>query len=294
MALSGLLSRELSGVVGDCGNGGAGVDSDRGLPSIEHCKRLLDECDVPANIREHSLKVSMLATNLVAHLKNSPACQGVDPSLVAAGGALHDIRKADSLRSGEDHAVTGGELLRKQGFTRVAQITEQHLYINDFDPNGPLLPEEVVCYVDKRVLHQEVVSLHTRKVNRMKQIWNENGCDIRKCLPHWQNVEVSFAQYEQIERKLQNCLSVKLDTLFPEEGAPVRIKWNYEGEDIYIAGDFTEWVPMRAPKREIVVRLLPGTYAYKFVVDYKWVYDVLAPQTKDSSGNVNNIIVVCK
>lgn len=42
---------------------------------------------------------------------------------------LHDITKTRSLITNEPHDVTGGELIRKLGYPKVAPAAEQHLEI---------------------------------------------------------------------------------------------------------------------------------------------------------------------
>jgi 1,4-alpha-glucan branching enzyme len=49
-------------------------------------------------------------------------------------------------------------------------------------------------------------------------------------------------------------------------------------EEVYLAGDFTDWQPMAMKKRKdglfaVDVRLAPGNHEYKFIVDDSWVVD---------------------
>jgi putative nucleotidyltransferase with HDIG domain len=87
---------------------------------------------------------------------------GLNRSLVQAAALLHDITKTRSFETGEDHAATGRELLTNRGFPKVARIVGQHVHLDDA-PRGERADEEqIVNYADKRVLHEEIVSLEKR------------------------------------------------------------------------------------------------------------------------------------
>lgn len=108
------------------------------------------------NIKDHSIMVADLAVIIGRELnKNS-----VDLNLIEAAALLHDITKTESIKTGENHSKSGGERLRSHGYHRIAEIVEQHVIPDKIE--GDISEEEVVCYADKRILHEKIVSLDKR------------------------------------------------------------------------------------------------------------------------------------
>jgi uncharacterized protein len=130
------------------------------IPSKEECYRLMYASGMLQNIVAHSLQVCRVATFFVDCLaERGMRC---DRELVQAAAILHDITKTRSLKTGENHAQTGAELISSLGYSDVAYIIRHHVVLDD-----EALPErpaevEIVNYADKRVLHDRVVSLRER------------------------------------------------------------------------------------------------------------------------------------
>ncbi len=134
---------------------------DHGIPGQEACRALLARYRVPEHIRRHSEQVARVAEALGGALVER-AGEGLDLGLLVAGALLHDIAKARCLGSRRDHAREGAELLRRAGYGRVAALVEEHVVLRTFRPEGPVTETEVLNYSDKRVRHDEVVSLDER------------------------------------------------------------------------------------------------------------------------------------
>ena len=73
------------------------------------------------------------------------------------------------------------------------------------------------------------------------------------------------------------------------------------GKDVYLAGTFNQWNPtgkkMTSKKGEGVyaatVKLAPGTYEYKFVIDGTWCADPeCADWVQNDHGTLNSVITV--
>ena len=73
------------------------------------------------------------------------------------------------------------------------------------------------------------------------------------------------------------------------------------GRAVFVAGTFNGWAPRERPMKETSapglysaqLRLAPGLYEYKFVVDGAWVPDVENPQrTPDRLGGWNSVLSV--
>ncbi len=74
-----------------------------------------------------------------------------------------------------------------------------------------------------------------------------------------------------------------------------------EAVEVYLCGDFNQWVPHRLPmirhgeNRLWEKRLLlpPGRYEYKFIVDGKWVHDPDARvNVPNICGSLNSVVEV--
>ncbi|KAH3759000.1 metal-dependent phosphohydrolase [Pelomyxa schiedti] len=163
----------------------------------EECRKLWVEYDMLPNIQDHSETVCRVATTIVSRLRD-PALRAKLGPTTEAGALLHDITKTRSLKTGEDHPLTAGTLLRSRGLEELAHIVEQHVDIFDFDPSGPLLPAEIVCYSDKRVTHDKVVTLEERRLDLVK----------RYCRHPSDHALMAkrFAVYEAIQAKITSLL----------------------------------------------------------------------------------------
>jgi len=77
----------------------------------------------------------------------------------------------------------------------------------------------------------------------------------------------------------------------------VSIRWRGEGDTVSVAGEFNKWDPQHLNKQGdgswvTKLRLSPGKYMYKFVVDGEWVINQDMPTTADGEGNRNNLLEV--
>ena len=75
------------------------------------------------------------------------------------------------------------------------------------------------------------------------------------------------------------------------------IKFSGDGEEVKLAGEFNNWTPENIDKQDEggwskTLRLAPGKYSYKFVVDGVWTVYSGSPTTTDEGGNVNNLLEV--
>ncbi|MCG6536967.1 MAG: HDIG domain-containing protein [Syntrophales bacterium LBB04] len=112
-------------------------------------------------IQGHSLQVCRVALclgeNLIPHFPK------LDMALIEAGALLHDIAKTECLKTKGNHVEIGAEMIRTLGFNSVARIVAQHVHFEKvFPQNGSIDEVVLVHYADKRVLHEEVVSLKER------------------------------------------------------------------------------------------------------------------------------------
>lgn len=138
------------------------------IPTIDQCLDLIDEYRMLKNIRAHSFKVARVAELLVDGLaqKQCPAKTLPDRDLVITGALLHDIAKTHCLKSGGQHAAEGAQICVLHGYPALAEIVSEHVILQQFEESryreGIFVPKEIVYYADKRVRHDQVVSLSER------------------------------------------------------------------------------------------------------------------------------------
>jgi len=128
--------------------------------SRAECLELLQRFDMPDHIRRHSLLVTEVALFLTRRL-NGNSCR-LDPELIEAAALLHDIGKFHSLQTGENHAVLGAKMLDGIVNPAIAGIVGDHISLDASQVAGPITESLLVNYSDKRVRHDQVVSVEER------------------------------------------------------------------------------------------------------------------------------------
>ena len=128
------------------------------IPSAEVCLELLKRFGTYPHIIAHIKQVTKIAVFLGRELEK----QGIrlNIPLIEAGALLHDIAKTYSIEHpGVDHAAKGAEWVRDLGYPEVAKIVAAHVELPEpIDLNEMA----IVNYADKRVKHDQVVSLEER------------------------------------------------------------------------------------------------------------------------------------
>lgn len=133
------------------------------IPTRNQCLELIHRYGMLPHIVRHSALVTRVAL-LIAEKLNQDAGLHLDLALVEAGALLHDITKTMSIDTRENHARTGGELLASLGYPAVAEVVRQHICLDPVEASAvPVITEAaLVNYADKRVKHEEVVSIEER------------------------------------------------------------------------------------------------------------------------------------
>ena len=130
------------------------------IPTKEECLKLMGEYGMLENIAAHSLEVARVALFISIELNKKG--QSIDLGLVEAASLLHDLTKTECLRTKGDHAQTGSQVLKGMGYKRVGEVVAQHIWLcKEGDPSS-VSEEEIVNYADKRVMHDQIVSLEKR------------------------------------------------------------------------------------------------------------------------------------
>ena len=131
------------------------------IPSSNRCLDLIRSMEMMEHIVTHSRRVCQVAVCIAEHLNH----QSRQPNLklVIAAALLHDITKTRSFKTGENHANTGARLMESLGYQEVGDIVRQHVRLDTYSVSNSITEVEIVNYADKRVLHDQVVSLKERK-----------------------------------------------------------------------------------------------------------------------------------
>ena len=130
------------------------------IPSRDECLVLMSQCGMLENIVSHSLEVARVALFISAGLNRKG--QRIDLGLVEAASLLHDLAKTECLKTKDDHARRGCQVLKEMGYGRVGDVVAQHIWLEKSGDLSCVSEEEVVNYADKRVMHDRIVSLEER------------------------------------------------------------------------------------------------------------------------------------
>ena len=103
---------------------------------------------------------------------------------------------------------------------------------------------------------------------------------------------VKYAKPERSTGKKTNKPRSAHDTVFKCELKP-------EAKEVYLVGEFNNWDPKsdRMTKKQgafhKMIRLAPGEYQYKFLIDGQWYCDPAAPtQVPNAFGTTNSVVRV--
>jgi len=163
------------------------------IPDVATCFQLMERYRMLPNIMDHSLVVGRVAGLIGLGLQR----QGLDVSieLIVAGALLHDIAKTQCLGNGANHADQGRTICLGHGFTELADIVAEHVVLKDGVAARFCTEKEIVYYADKRVKHDQVVSLG----ERLDYILEQYGKgDDRLC----RLIRENFDHSRQIEEKI--------------------------------------------------------------------------------------------
>jgi len=130
------------------------------VPSIQECYQLMDAYRMLDNIRAHSVVVARVARLIARHLQEERIEISVE--ITTAGALLHDIGKTASLQTGQDHSELGRQICLNNHLDEIASIVAEHVRLKVYSLNEGFSEKEIVFYADKRVKHDQVVSLNER------------------------------------------------------------------------------------------------------------------------------------
>lgn len=182
------------------------------IPRPADCFALMSQYEMLDNIRDHSLVVARVAEFISLGLKGKGI--HLDLDLVVSGALLHDIGKTACLHTDRNHALLGADICRRHGFEEIADLVAQHVILDNDLPPRPDDARQIVYYADKRVNHDQIVSLEERLAYIIER-YGQN--DAMRCQAIRDNFSRSFA----IERVIFSHLPQEPEDLagfLPEQG----------------------------------------------------------------------------
>lgn len=181
------------------------------IPSIEQCLTFIDQHEMLDNIRAHSFLVARVGEALLDGLKRTGKTPSLaDKNLVIAGALLHDIAKTLCIKTGCHHARVGQQICIDLGYPQIGELVVEHVVLNNFTPElyktGFFGAKELVYYADKRVRHDQVVSLASRLAYIIERYGNNDP-------EKEQFIRKNFTYTTQFEAYLFNFLDFTEDDL---------------------------------------------------------------------------------
>lgn len=132
------------------------------IPNHEECIRLLEKYSTPMHIILHSEMVWKVGKVVAEGLSRNKYL--VDINLVRASCLLHDIGKYLCILEGKGyHDIRGQQILDNEGLPEIGRIVVQHVVLSG-EKDRSLAEEHILFYADKRVVHDEIVTLDERFV----------------------------------------------------------------------------------------------------------------------------------
>ncbi len=168
------------------------------IPGINQCLDLMQQYHMLPNIKDHSIVVArvaeIIANDLIA------AGNNLSLDTIIAGALLHDIGKTACLDNDDDHAVKGFEICLDHNLETIADIVAEHVILKKYVPENGFAAKEIVYYADKRVNHDQVVSLEERLHYILKRYGRNNESRCRA-------IRRNYADCQDLEERMFSFLA---------------------------------------------------------------------------------------
>jgi uncharacterized protein len=167
------------------------------IPNAEECFDLMERYHMLPNIKDHSIVVAGVAEIITGGLIS--AGYQLSMNKVIAGALLHDIGKTACLDNDDDHAAKGVEICLANNLMPIADIVGEHVILKNYSPENNFTEIEIVYYADKRVNHDQVVSLDERLAYILERYGLNN---IVRC----QAIKRNYALCKDLEKRMFSAL----------------------------------------------------------------------------------------
>ena len=169
----------------------------RKIPSVNECLDLMEQYHMLPNIKDHSIIVARVAELIT----NGLIGVGYELSMdkIIAGALLHDIGKTSCLDNNDDHAAKGVEICLAHGLDPITDIVREHVILINYSSENSFTEKEIVYYSDKRVNHDQVVSLEERLAYILERYGMNN---VVRC----QAIKRNYALCQDLEMRMFSSL----------------------------------------------------------------------------------------
>jgi putative nucleotidyltransferase with HDIG domain len=168
-----------------------------GTPDVKECLGLMRQYHMLPNIKDHSIIVARVAELITEGL--IAAGHYLSMETVIAGALLHDIGKTACLDNNEDHAAKGFEICLAHNLNSIADIIAEHVILKTYRPENGFAEKEIVYYADKRVNHDQVVSLKERLEYILERYGKNNET---RCLA----IKKNYTRCQDLEKRMFSFL----------------------------------------------------------------------------------------
>ena len=168
------------------------------IPSVKECLDLMEQYHMLPNIKDHSIVVARVAEIITDALTGVGHKLSMDK--VIAGALLHDIGKTACLDNDDDHAAKGIAICLAHDLNTIADIVGEHVILNNYSSENNFTEKEIVYYADKRVNHDQVVSLEERLAYILERYGMNN---VVRC----QAIKKNYALCQNLEKRMFSLLS---------------------------------------------------------------------------------------
>lgn len=158
------------------------------------------------HIRDHSRQVATVAASLAERAVERGIA--VDVAAVRAAGLLHDLAKSFTIAHGGSHAQIGAAwVVAETHHYGIAQAVRFHVHWPWDLPTDHLvcsLPL-FVLYADKRIMHDQCVSLHERFEDLLHRYGTTEKARMGIGLSHQQGLNLERALTVQLDWDIHAC-----------------------------------------------------------------------------------------
>jgi uncharacterized protein len=167
------------------------------IPSVNECLDLMEQYHMLPNIKAHSIVVARVAEIITSSLMGVGHELSMDR--IIAGALLHDIGKTACLDNDDDHAAKGVEICLTHNLEPLADIIGEHVILQSYSSGDIYTEKEIVYYADKRVNHDQVVSLEERLAYILERYGMSN---VVRC----EAIKRNYALCQDLERRMFTSL----------------------------------------------------------------------------------------
>jgi uncharacterized protein len=167
------------------------------IPSVNECLDLMEQYHMLPNIKAHSIVVARVAEIITSSLMGVGHELSMDR--IIAGALLHDIGKTACLDNEDDHAAKGVEICLTHNLEPLADIIGEHVILQSYSSGDIYTEKEIVYYADKRVNHDQVVSLEERLAYILERYGMNN---VVRC----EAIKRNYALCQDLERRMFTSL----------------------------------------------------------------------------------------